>query len=147
MGSPERTILAIGGGVLAVVLLAVAVVVIFGSADIEQYPPDTPPGTVQRYLNAMRERDYDTAESLLSERVLRDYPGDEFRRMSFCPVQDDRRVRVIRTDEAESRATVVLSIEYVSGSGIRFERYSYEHTVALVRENGDWKIDESYFCV
>jgi hypothetical protein len=67
--------------------------------------------------------------------------------MSFCPGQDDRRVRVIRTDEAESRATVVLSIEYASGSGIRFERYSYEHTVALVRENGDWKIDESYFCV
>ncbi|HUG14618.1 MAG TPA: hypothetical protein VMM78_06325 [Thermomicrobiales bacterium] len=147
MGGPERTILAIGGGVLAVVLVAIGVVLVFGSSDIEQFPPDSPPGTVQRYLNSLRERDYDTAEALLSARVRRQFTTDEFRRVSFCPTQDGRRVRVLRTDESDTHATVVLSIEQISGTGVQFERYSYEHPVSLVWEDGVWKIDDAYLCV
>lgn len=147
MGKPERAILAIGGGVLALVLVAVAVVLLLGSPDVDRFPPDTPPGTVQRYLNALQDRDYDTAESLLSARVRREFSENEFRRVAFCPPQDDRRVRVLHADESESRATVTLSIEQISGSGLHFERYSYEMVASLVREDGEWKIDDPYFCV
>jgi hypothetical protein len=147
MGKPERAILAIGGGVLAVVILAVVLVLTIGSPQVEQFPPDTPAGTVQRYLGALRVRDYDTAESLLSSRVLSQFQDDEFRRVMFCPPQDGRRVRALATNEIETRATITLSIEQISGSGFRFERYSYEQTVALVREDGEWKIDDPYFCV
>lgn len=147
MGQPERSILAIGAGVLAVVLIAVVIVLTFGSPDVEHFPPDSPAGTVQRYLNALRERDYETAESLLSARARRQVPADEFRRIIFCPPQDGRRVRALTTVETDSRATVTLSIEQISGTGLRFERYTYEQTVSLVREDGQWKIDDPYFCV
>lgn len=147
MGKPERSILTIGGGVLAVTVVAVAVMLAFGSPEVEQFPPDSPAGTVQRYLNALRARDYDTAESLHSERVKRELSGDTYWRTSHCPPQDGRRVRVIQTNESGDRATVVLKIEQVSGSGLSFDRYSYEQSVALVRENDDWKIDEPYLCV
>lgn len=147
MGKPERTILAIGGGVLAIVLLAVTVVLVFGAPDVEEFPADSPPGAVQRYLNALHARDYDAAEALLSARVLREFNRDEINRVSYCPTQEGRRVRVVRTDQGADRATVVLMVEHVSGSGLSFDRYSYEQTVALVREDDIWKIDEPYFCV
>lgn len=147
MGKPERVMLAIGGGVLAIVLVAVAIVLVVGSPDVEDYPPDSPPGTVQRYLLAARERDRDAIMALVSARVRRQFEDFERSDLPYCPASDGRRVRVRRVDERGDRATVILIVEQISGSGLRLDRYSYEQPVNLVREDGEWKIDDPYFCV
>jgi hypothetical protein len=149
LARPERTILAIGGGILALVGAAVIIVLVFGSPDPEEFPPDSPEGTVQRYLRAVHDGDADTARAMLSERAEREMPAESFERGYYCPssTSTGRRVRIARVDRGEQRSTVYLSIQRTSGSGLSFNRSTYEQSVRLVREDGVWKIDDPWFCV
>ena len=149
MGGPERTALAIGGAVLALVVGAVTVALALGSADPETFPPDSPPGVLRQYIDAALDGDRERALALLSERARREIernPGADPIN-SYCFEQDDRRVRVAGTTERDDTATVTLEIEQFSGDVLDFDRYEYERDVQFVREDGAWKIDEPYLCV
>jgi hypothetical protein len=65
---------------------------------------------------------------------------------SYCEQSDGHQVRIDGVDTGNGRGTVRLQIEDVSGSGLGFNRYSWDRSVALVFEDGGWKIDEPYFC-
>lgn len=145
MNGPDRTVLAIGGGVLAIVVLAVVVILAIGEPDVTEYPTDTPEGTVQRYLRAVYDGDEETARALLSDRVDDETGKDQFGPL-YCQQSDEHQVRIADVDEGDQRATVRLEIEDISGSGLGFDRYDWERSVALVFEDGGWRIDEPYFC-
>jgi hypothetical protein len=142
-GGPERTILLIGGGVLAVVLVAVVAVLTIGSAEADDFPPDSPPGVIQQYLDAAYQGDRDTAFTFLSARARAEMTRDTF----FRCYQDEQRVRVDEVTIDGNRATVSLEIESSSGSIFDFDEYDWERDVFLLNEDGGWKIDETYFCV
>jgi hypothetical protein len=139
-------VLGIGAGVVAIVVVAAIVVLAIGSPDVEEYPADSPEGTIQRYLRAVADGDEEAARALLSERVNDQMSDDPFGRL-FCQPGEGHQVRVEDVDAGDQRATVTLEIENISGSGLDFDRYSYERQVALVFEEGGWKINEPYFCV
>jgi hypothetical protein len=145
MGKPERSILLIGGSILALVIVAVVIVLTFGSPDVQNYPPDSPEGTVQRYLTAIHDGDDQAAMALLSARALREMGGSAFPGRFYCPPQEGRRIRVSRVERGDERATVYLSIQQLSGSGLSLDRSTWEYSVRLVMEDG-WKIDDAYFC-
>lgn len=146
MTSPDRTVLAIGGAVVAIVIAAVIVVLALGEPSVAEYDPDSPEGTVQRYLRAAYAGDDETALELLSERARNEVEDREFGRL-FCEQSEGHLVRIDDVEINEARATVRLTVEDVSGSALDFDRYEWERSVLLVRENDSWKIDEPYFCV
>jgi hypothetical protein len=145
LNTPDRAVLAIGGGVLAIVVLAVVVVLAIGEPEVTAYPADSPEGTVQRYLQAAYDGDDEAARELLSDRADRGMSRDPITGL-FCQQSDGHQVRIGGVDAGDARATVRLKIEDVSGSGLGFDRYSWERSVVLVFEDGGWKIDEPYFC-
>ena len=145
MNGSDRTVLAIGAGVVAIVVLAVVVVLALGEPEVTAYPADTPEGAVQRYLQAAYDGEDEAVRELLSNRVDAEMGNDPIGRM-FCEQSDGRQVRIDDVETSEQRATVHLRIEDVSGSGLGFDRYSWDRSVALIFEDGGWKIDEPYFC-
>ena len=145
MGRPERFVLIAGGSVLAVVVLAVALIVALGGPEKANYDPATPEGVVQRYLEAIRRGNADAARELLSERARQQIDTDGgWALYRPGPIGDNRLVTVERTEVAGDRATVWLRVEDSSGSGLSLERYSWTMTIPLVREDGDWLIDDPY---
>jgi hypothetical protein len=147
VGKPERTILMIGACILAIVVVAVVIVLAFGSPDIEVFPADTPEGSVQRYLAAVNEGDEEAAKALLTRRALSQMDETTYPGRFYCPPQEGRRVRIARVDRGEQRATVFLSIQHTTGSGLSLDRSSWEYSVRLALEDDLWKIDDPYFCV
>lgn len=144
MGRPERFVLVAGGAVLAVVVLAVAVIVALGGPERADYDPASPEGVVQRYLEATRRGDDDAARELLSERARQQIDANGGISKYRPAYDDDRLVTLERTEVNGDRATVWLRIQDSSGSGLSLDRYSWTMTIPLVREDGDWLIDDPY---
>ncbi len=145
MGRPERFVLIAGGAVLAVVVLAVAVIVALGGPERADYDPASPEGVVQRYIEASRRGDGDAARALLSERA-REQLGAEGGWAPYRPTygDGDGLMTIERTEVNGDRATVWLRIEDTRRSGITLDRDSWTMTIPLVRENGNWLIDDPY---
>ena len=141
---PERSILIIGGAVLALIVVAVVVVLAFGGPSEQEFPDGSPERALQDYFRALDERDSERAYNLLSDRARLGMSLREFEeRTSFfsTDVRDTRiRVRAVSIDG--ERATVDLEIERIDHSGLTIDRYSYPRVAPLVQEEGGWKLDE-----
>lgn len=150
MRGSERSILLIGGGVLALVLVSVTIALTLGPSAVEDYPADSPAGALQRYLGALASGDNTAALAFVSQRAQGDLQRSGAPPGGFiCPNAAEPRVRVVGVDESGGRATLRLEIEQYNRSLLGFDRYTYERTVMLVRE-GDpaaWKIDETWLCL
>lgn len=143
MTRPGRSIVAIGAGVIVLVALAIIVALVAGSPEVEAFPPGSPEATLQAYLQAVEDGDAEQAYDYLSSRAQSQMSFTDFQRfIGFGGIPRDARVRIDRTQVDDDRATLYLVIEHFSGSGIDFNRYSYEREVRLVREDDAWKIDE-----
>lgn len=149
MSGPLRSIIPIALVLVAVVAVSGAVALMASRGGAEPYPGDSPEGTVQRYLQALQDRDLDRAYGMLSSRAQDETSREEFRRVTRFDIPTDRirRVRLDYVETEEDRSLVQLTTEQVSGNGINFERYSYQFSVPLVREDGDWKIDDPFAVV
>ena len=146
--NPGRQILIIGAVLLALVVGTVVTVLAVGSRE-ESYPPGTPEGALQRYLQAFEDEDFETAYSYFSSEVQDEMSLDEFEEATEyygSPAPEiERRVRVDRVEETDDGAVVHLTVEEFYGGGGPFGgggTYSYPREVRMVREGGDWKIDE-----
>lgn len=145
--SPDRSLLVIGGGIVALVVVAVLAVVLFGSREPQSFAADTPEGVVQRHLAAVEDEDYETAWSYLSEAVQSEWSMDEYRRAArdygYYGGQS-RRVLFDRSEVDGDRARVWLTVEEYYGGGPfgGGETYRSERQIALVREGGAWRIDD-----
>lgn len=141
---PERSILLIGGAVLALIVVAVVVVLAFGSPSAEEFDEGTPERALQDYFRALDARDSELAYSMLSEQAQTELTLREFTDQTSFFSNDvrDTRIRVVSSDVGNERATILLDIERIDHSGLTIDRWSYERTVPLVREDGGWKLDE-----
>lgn len=145
--APDRSLLAIGLGIAVLVGVAVIAVVVLGSRDATSFPADTPEGIVQRHLAAVEDEDYETAWSYLSADVQSDLSLDEYRRAA----RDygywgtgSRRVLFDRSEVDGDRARVWLTVEeyYDGGPFGGGDTYRSTREIALVREGGEWRIDD-----
>jgi hypothetical protein len=144
VAKPVRSVLIIA--VLVLVLVAGAIVAVLAlSPGASHFPPDSPEAAFQNYLNAYNARDFGTAFASFSAQARGQLSADDYARRArtFGDVPPDENQRILIGQVEKQGAAVVLhvTIEHVSGSGLELNRWSYEQTVPLVREDGAWKID------
>lgn len=147
MQRPDRGVLIIGLTLVGLIVLAVLAALLVGEPQAEEFAEGTPPRAIQDYLRAVRERD--------AERAYDFFSSDAQRRMSFRDFSsnisgygmsaENTRIRLEDSDIAGDRATLTLEIQQFNDASLfDSNRYEYERTIVLVREDGEWKIDEPY---
>jgi hypothetical protein len=145
--APDRSLLAIGAGIVVLVVVAVIAVVALGSREAPSFAADTPGGVVQRHLAAVENEDYETAWGYLSAAVQGDLTIEEYRRAArdygYYGGQS-RRVLFDRSEVDGDRARVWLTVEEYYGGGpfSGGETYRSQREIALVREDGAGRTDD-----
>ena len=144
---PDRSFLAIGAGIALLVVVAVIAVVVLGSRETPAFSADTPEGVVQRHLAAVEADDLEAAWAYFSSSVRADLSLDAFRRASReygVHGTVSRRVLFDRSEVDGDRARVWLTVEEYYGGGPfgGGETYRSSREIALVREDGEWRIDD-----
>jgi hypothetical protein len=141
-----RGLIAIGVGIVALSIASIAVVVTVGSRPPATFPADSPEAALQGYLEAFDAGDYGAAYEYFSapvqgvmsaadfEAAARDYAS--YRTESYLVTYDG-------TEGTGDRVSLQVTIEYGSGGALSTDRYSYQTTVPMVREDGSWRIDEA----
>jgi hypothetical protein len=141
---PDRFLLAIVLGALALIAAAVAIVLVLGRAPAPPPPdPASPAGVVQAYVEALRAGDFDRARGYLSQsaRAEIDRNREPFPRY-YQPGGVERRVLIETVEVAEDHALVKVTISAFAARTEPFSSSTYhqEVTVRLVREGGQWRI-------
>jgi hypothetical protein len=144
---PERSIAIIAGLVVILVAAAVAAVLTLGNRPPAEYPPDSPQAAFIGYVRAFEARDPETAYSYFSQKVKRTMTFEQFTDPKEygrpLPIRErNTRLRIDRVEVTGDRATLWLTTEYFTGSGLSADRYTVTEELQLVREDGAWKIDE-----
>jgi hypothetical protein len=142
----RRTVILLGGAILAVAGVAVLVVALSARQPVA-YPAGSPEAALQGYLSAWEADDLDTAYASFSDRVRAQATLDEYRSMDRdyrWAREQDRRVVLTGTRLSGDRATLDLRIDWFSSGGLLGGRsnWSENRTVVLVREDDAWHVDE-----
>ena len=149
MDSSTKILIGVVAGVILLVILAVALPRIIDDEEAA-YPPDTPEGTVQRYIRAVIDEDANTALLLLTEQNNIPCADDELRDRinSSRSLYERYRVRLGDVEEVDSETVIVtVGVVYRDEPDL-FElpnnRDTFEHEFELHRtQDGYWRIAES----
>ncbi len=147
MDSSTRTLIGIVAGVIVLVVLAIALPRLIDQEEAT-YPPNTPEGTVQRYIRAVIDEDVDTALALLAEENTTTCMDEGLRdRLSYHYVEEHR-VRLGDVEEIDAETVIVtIRITYTREPDLfqlPDEGYTYDYDYELRRSlDGFWLIAES----
>ena len=131
---------------LATLLIAAIVISLIGSE--QPMPEGTPERTVQRFLTALQVEDYRLAHSLLSDSrkeicKLTDLVGGDALGVERY---EDTRVVLKDTEIFDDAAVVIASITTIENSGpFGTSEHSSDQSYDLVKEQGEWRIDERFW--
>lgn len=143
--SVSRSMLAIGGSIAALIVIAIVAVLAFpGGATT--YPPGSPEAAFQDYYAAYEVGDLEAAYAYFSAGVKGTMSLADFRRTDSeygWQRDQDRRIVLDRVDQTGGRAVLRLRIDEFSPGGLGGNRYSHERSIRLIYEGGAWLIDEA----
>ena len=141
---PDRFLLAIVLGALALIVAAVAIVLVLGRAPAPPPPdPASPAGVVQAYVEALRAGDFDRARGYLSQsaRAELDRSRDAFPRYyQSDSVQRRILIELVEIEGDRARGRVTISSFSARTEPFSSSAYHREVEVRLVREGGQWRI-------
>jgi hypothetical protein len=144
--SSTRTLAFIAGGILVLVAISVAIVLLAGGRQRQEFAAGSPEATVQDYLAAWEEQDPAAAWTFYSSEVQAEYGYDEFERAAndyfrYSGQQGtSRSVFIDGVDGSGERVTVRLTVEEYYSDGLNNNSYRSPRTVRLIREDGSWKL-------
>ena len=146
MSNPLRSLVPVGAAIVILAGAAMLVALLVEPGSTTDYPPDSPEGTTQRYLQLLQDRDFDAAYEMLSESARDEVSIADFRAMHRWSYWEDyqQRIRLSDVEVDGDRARVTVTVERTYGTGIGTSRYSFTRTIPLVREADEWKIDDGY---
>lgn len=128
--------------ITAVVVIATVVILLAGNQTAATYPADSPEGSLQRYVAAWFDEDYDTAYTYFSTRVKAQMSLEEFRREAgFGYTPDSQSVELDSSTGTDPRRTLNITVEDYFGYG--GEGYRHQESVSMVLEPDGWRVDES----
>ena len=132
----------IGGGAILVALLAASVIVALARGESE-FDSGSPEFTVQQYLKALTESDFETAESFWSPELREDCSFEDFLLNVKGRLSLLSGARITLDDVQTVGDTAIVSVRTIrtTGGGIfgPSERVgSYDYTVR--KFDGDWRI-------
>lgn len=147
MKSSNKWLLGFGSALGVLVIVAIVLVLIMpGNDEIELLPENTPEGVVQRYIFAIKNRDYEEAYGYLSTQSLdgemRFDSFEEWSRMFLNRGRADPWRAVIGEAEYfDSKAFVDVTIEIFNPGGLFDDpvREIY-YPFTLEQQDGIWKI-------
>lgn len=147
-GHDTRPLLFIGAGILALVIVSVAVVLLLGRGAATEFPADSPEGAFQHYLAAYEDGDYETAYGYFSEDVQAQMSLEDYRQnaqmygggMGFGATS--QRVLFQDTEGDGDRVRINLVVEYFYSDGMSGGSSRQPLQVNMVREGGEWRIDD-----
>lgn len=124
---------------VVVAALVVAAAVVNAVRPVAQFSRDTPEGTVQAFLLALNDENYEAAHALLSEESREECsPADLVRDRTEA-------TRIVIDDVVEAGQTVIVDLDVtVTEASGGFEPYRYETEMrfTLVRDGGSLFIEE-----
>lgn len=143
----NRSLFAIGAGVVALALITIMAVLLLGDRKAEEFAADTPEGAVQRYLAAYDAGDLDAAHAFFSADVRERMDRDAYQRAvdswgEGYGTGASRSVLFDRTEGSGDRVELHLIVEEFYGDGLSGDTYRSPRELRLVREGGEWRIDE-----
>jgi hypothetical protein len=144
--APDRFLIGIIAGALALIAIAAALVALGRSAPAPPVDPASPVGIVQAYIEAVRAGDVERAHGYLSRGAQAAVPLTDYRK-AFAPGgrpdRGEQRLVIEPVAEAPARAEVRVTISRLTvGEGpFAAGSYHYEVMVVLVREDGAWRVD------
>lgn len=141
------------GGIIGAILIASVVLVLTttGEGTVKLYPADTPEGTVQRYLIAMNEGEFEDAYGYLSQEALVEQRGatsaDEWMpKQVFAQTRSGWRATVGTAKITGSTAELTVSIDtYGPSSVLTDPLVSSNYIFRLSIEGSVWKITEPVY--
>ena len=145
--SSNRSLIAIGAGVVALAVVTIVVVLLLGDRQTEEFAADTPEGALQRYLAAYDAGDLEAAHAFFSADVRERMDMEAYQRAvdawgeGYGP-GGSRSALFDRTDGSGDRVQVHLIVEEFYGDGLSGDTYRSPREIRLVRESGQWRIDE-----
>jgi hypothetical protein len=146
MSGPLRPLIFIAASIIVLSAVSVAIALFAASDEPQTFAAGSPEFAVQRYIEAVQDREVDAAYEMLSESAQRDISRSELRDfIRYSYIQDpDWRIRLTDVNVTGDRATVELTVEYTGGGPLDLNRYSERQNIPLVLEDGEWKIDEPF---
>jgi len=144
----DRTLLYVAVGIVLLLAITAAVVLLLGNREPTSLPADSPEGTVQRHLAAFEDGDFEAAHAFFSSEVREGMDVDAYEQLTrdygMFPTDLSRRVLFDRTETDGDRARVHLTVEEYYGGGPfgGGETYRSPREIRLVREDGEWRIDD-----
>jgi hypothetical protein len=135
--------LIIFGSLLAILTIAVVSVALINSGKEESLlAADTPQGTVQRFLLAYRNHDYQQAETYLD---LIDAgvgsPGDAWRQATLNPPPENGwKATLVHTDIFGDQASVTVEISVFRATGAMASPVTNEVSFGMTRQDNIWFI-------
>jgi hypothetical protein len=145
--SAGRTLGMIAGGIIALVLVAVVVVLLAGTRSPQQFAAGSPQAAVQAYLAAWDDGDTEASWAFFSSEIKNSYSLEDYRRTidqyggySYPGGGPRRSVYIDGVEGSGDRVTVQLTVDEYYGNGLNTSSYRSPRSVGLVREDGAWKI-------
>jgi hypothetical protein len=146
-GAKRARVPVIVGAISLVALIVVALVVLGREAGpVARFPIDTPEGTLQAYLEARDAGDAEAAWGYLSAQARRDTPFPAFEEQLRYAGEERSLVTLDEVRLSDGRATVRVTVTSIGEPGL-FDRgrWSTVVIVRLVREDGQWRVDDPWF--
>ena len=146
---PGRTVAVIGGVVLLLVIASVVAALTLGSRGEVTFPAGSPEAAFQAYYRAYQAGDLTTAYSYFSRGVQQQLSREEYARLaaygpSMAPPGAIQRLTITgAVTHPTGSATLYVTVEQVSGSGLNVSRFSYDRQIWMVQEDGAWKVGEA----
>jgi hypothetical protein len=135
----SRWLIVVAGGVVALVVLSVAVALLTRS-EATTFAADTPEGTVQRYLQAIEDGELQEAYDYLSVALQRDCSYRDFRSPSQRSDMESQRVTLEDTERVNGEMEVrVLVTQFHVDPPFGSRESSHVQRYLLVEEGGEWR--------
>ncbi|HET7037932.1 MAG TPA: hypothetical protein VFI42_19825 [Thermomicrobiaceae bacterium] len=144
MDRPKRSVSIVAALAVALMAATIAVALTAGSGSVSRFPPGSAEDVLQRYLQAVQNRDAQAAYGLLSADARRLMPESEFAdRIGRGPIERQRiALRGIERDARGEGVSVTLAVTRPADPGLGIDSVSYTSTLGLVREDGGWRIEQ-----
>jgi hypothetical protein len=129
------------------VLIAVVTVFVVLRQPVRELPANTPGGVVQRYFAALEKQDYDEAYGYLSGTMKEKPTRADFiqAHMNSRSSGSSSQIRITRENVYGEQASVELATTSYYQSNFPVpssNEWTYNSTISLVRESGQWRIND-----
>lgn len=147
MSNSRRFLLGFGISILVIVAVAVIIAIIGSNQPVKMLPENSPEGTVQRFLTAVKDRDYTKAYDFLAPQTGTDKVNtlDQWVRSTQYSrdTTSSWKASIVKSTITDDNASVEVAIDVFRPNGPFADPVSSNHITFLLQKAGDlWLIEQ-----